>query len=221
MDDIIRLGEIFPSFVLVILTAIVCGSLIGLERGIRKSGALTYIVLICVGSALFISIGELAGVGGLSVETGTITGHVITAIALIGSALIIANKGESHGIYMAVALWVAGAIGVIVGLGHHLLALFVTGVIVTLMTLLYPAQLRLAMKAHPLLLKLTIRSDTEEIRLRIRELLEKYRIQTDSMRVEQSANGVKVTIHGVEEPKEIRTMVSEFWSIQGVLDVEH
>lgn len=227
MEDIIRLGEFVPRFVLALFTAIVCGGLIGLERNLRKSGGLGWAVMICLGATLFMSVIELCAVKSATetpVDHSNLAGAVIIGIGLICMGIMLITKAENRGIYLSVVMWVVGAIGMIIGIGgigHSLLALFITLITLTVMTFLHPAERQLALTDRPLLLKLTVRADSVEMRSRIRELLERYNVRSDSLRAEPGPVGVRITIHAEEEPKDIRRLVADLWSLQGVIEVEH
>ena len=102
MEDITKLSPMLPHFLVEILVAIVCGGLIGLERGLRRKAAgLRDNILICLGSVLFMKVSELVAlnVGGAAAgDPGRIAAQVVTGIGFIGAGVIIQKRGDVTGI---------------------------------------------------------------------------------------------------------------------------
>ncbi len=123
-----------------ILLAAIFGGLLGIERefGKKEAGLRTY-MLVCIGSCLF-TISALYGMelfaGDSQVKFDPI--RIIQAVAIgvgfIGSGLIIFRRDHLEGLTTAAGLWVVSAIGVAVGLKLYLVALFVTGISLIILT---------------------------------------------------------------------------------------
>ena len=114
--------------------AVLCGAIIGLERELKgKPAGFRTNILICLGSAMYMSVGLLltheAG------ETGTdpsrIAAQVVTGIGFIGAGCIIQERRRVSGLTSAATIWVVAAIGIISGAGFPVLA-FGSAVIVVL-----------------------------------------------------------------------------------------
>lgn len=112
------------EIVLKLLLAAVLGGIIGLEREIaRKDAGLKVNVLIAVGSALFTTLAiVLAGGAEKTVAPIPILAHIVTALGLLGAAIIIRERFTTAGLTTAAALWCSGALGIAVGVGYYLTA---------------------------------------------------------------------------------------------------
>ncbi|NQT33641.1 MgtC/SapB family protein [bacterium] len=225
MEDLTRLGELLPRFIIAILVAIICGGLIGLERGLRhKSAGLRDNILICLGAVLYMIIAELIAMNAGNDVIGDpsrIAAHVVTGIGLICAAVILLRGKDISGLTNAATIWVVAAIGLIIGAGYPLLGMLVTAVTLLLLTMLHGVEKHISRKPRPLLLKLILREDNPEIRDKLQKLLEQHGVKPDSYRAERGPFGVKLTVQAAAEPEDIRVMVTDLWTIQGVTEVEH
>lgn len=119
-----------------IAMAVVCGSIIGIERQLRRKAAgMRTNVMICLGATLYVLAAELialrSGVGGM--DPSRIAGQVVVGMGFIGAGSIIQSRGRVQGLTSAATLWVVAAIGVLIGLGFPLLAFGVTLLVVGLL----------------------------------------------------------------------------------------
>jgi len=224
MEDITKLGSLLPRFLIEIISAIVCGGLIGIERELsHKSAGLRTNILICLGAVLYMKVSELvalrAGLTGPG-DPGRIAAQVVTGIGFLGAGAIIQRHGDISGLTTAATIWVVAAIGLTIGAGYPLLAMLVTGVVLLTLTGLQSVERGLSRRPRPLLLRLTIREDSPEIRNRLKAILEQFGIKPDSFRVEQSATGVKVTVSASTQPEDIRELTTALWTLPGITEVE-
>ncbi|MDP8240811.1 MAG: MgtC/SapB family protein [Candidatus Hatepunaea meridiana] len=225
MEDLAKLGELLPRFIIEILVAIICGGLIGLERGIRKKGTgIRDNILICVSAVLFLIVAEIVKLGSapdvISITSYVFAG-VIIGTAILGAGVIIGNSGDQVSLSTAATTWVIAAIGLIIGTGNYLFGLLITGLILLTLTMLHGIEKHLKERPRPLLLKLVLREDNPEIRKELQDMLERHHIKPDSYRSERGSFGVKITIQALEEPKDIRLLSTDLWTIKGVTEVEH
>lgn len=219
MEDLTKLGEILPGFLTELLIAFICGGLIGLERGVRnKVAGLRENILICLGAVLFMNIPNL--VSDTEPDPVRIAPFVIIGISIIGAGVVIHGRGRT-GLASAVKIWVVAAIGLIIGANQWLLAMLVTGITLLILTLLHSLEKNLVDEARGMMLKLTVREDTTELRAQLEKILEKYHVQVRSFRAESGPFGVRLTLQGSNEPEDMGTMISEIWTIQGITEVEH
>ena len=109
-------------------TAILCGGAIGLDRQLRgKAAGLRTSILICLGTALFVMIGDSYPI---RTEPSRVLGQVITGIGFLGAGVILARDGKILGVTSAAVIWVLAALGALIGLGR-----LATAIVVTLATL--------------------------------------------------------------------------------------
>jgi putative Mg2+ transporter-C (MgtC) family protein len=115
------------EIVLKMLLAGVLGGIVGLEREVsHKEAGLKVNVLIAVGSALLTSLSVELAVAG---DSGNLNGnsfqmlaHIITAIGLIGAAIVVRERFTAHGLTTAATVWTVGGVGILVGTGYYIAA---------------------------------------------------------------------------------------------------
>lgn len=100
--------------------SVIAGSILGLEREIRgKSAGFRTLALICFGATVFTICSYLLGVED---NRDRIAANVITGIGFIGAGVIFRNNSSISGITTAASIWVAAAIGMLIGIGSFVLA---------------------------------------------------------------------------------------------------
>ncbi|MFL6193728.1 MAG: MgtC/SapB family protein, partial [Thermoanaerobaculia bacterium] len=176
------------------LAAVLAG-LIGAER--ERSGkwaGLRTHMLMAVGAALIthisIQIGARYAEGSNSWDPGRIASQILPGVGFIGAGTIIQARGRVHGLTTAAGLWVVSAIGMAVGGGFYLEAVFTTVVILLVLAALRPLErlLRGDRRSVELVLK------GEQRISRIFEILEQERIVTDGVSVSRTPEGVSLQV---------------------------
>jgi putative Mg2+ transporter-C (MgtC) family protein len=108
-----------------ILSALVIGGLIGLERefGQHSAGFRTHI-LVCLGSALIMLL-SIYGFGvfmnepNVRADPARLSAQVISGIGFLGAGTILRNGNSISGLTTAASLWVVAALGLAVGAGFY------------------------------------------------------------------------------------------------------
>ncbi|MDH4209821.1 MAG: MgtC/SapB family protein [candidate division WOR-3 bacterium] len=112
----------WTTIMLRLATSIVIGGLVGLERELEhKPAGLRTIILVCLGSTIFMLIGFELGLA--SFELGRIVAGVVTGIGFLGAGAIIRARGEVYGLTTAATIWLASGLGLAVGAGYYILAI--------------------------------------------------------------------------------------------------
>jgi len=110
------------TIVIRLAVSIVIGGLIGLERELEhKPAGLRTIILVCLGSTIFMLIGFELGL--LGTELGRIVAGVVTGVGFLGAGAIIRARGEVYGLTTAATIWLASGLGLAIGAGYYLLAI--------------------------------------------------------------------------------------------------
>jgi len=124
----------------VLVTALLLGSILGLERTLahKVAGVRTY-GLVSMGSALFIIIARfvIPTVGAYSFDPMRVAAGVIMGIGFICGGVIIFKDSTLQGLTTAAGLWVAAGIGMAVGYGLIWLAVFATIATLVVFTLFW------------------------------------------------------------------------------------
>lgn len=115
------------SIVLRILLAMLCGGVLGIERGKAKhpAGMRTYI-LVCLGSALVMMTGQYMFEVFNSGDPARLGAQVVSGIGFLGAgSIIVESNTKIRGLTTAAGLWTSACIGLAIGVG------FYSGAIVT------------------------------------------------------------------------------------------
>ncbi len=129
---------VLPGFLLRGVFAALCGGVIGIERERRgKPAGFRTNILICLGSTLYMLVGELLLVGQKGPVDTRIAAQVVTGIGFIGAGTILHARGAVTGLTSAATIWVVAGIGLLIGAGFPGL-----GVIATLLVLVILEVLR-------------------------------------------------------------------------------
>ena len=115
-----------PAIPIRLLLAAVLGGLIGIEREIRdKPAGLRTNILICVGSALYMSLStQIAQL--LGGDPTRIATQIISGIGFLGAGAVLHSHGFVLGLTTAATIWVVAGVGMALGSGMYLVAVFAT-----------------------------------------------------------------------------------------------
>lgn len=106
----------YYDFIVNVYSALGLGLLIGLEREFRQHPAgLRTNALVCVGSALFMSLTFLLNDVGSPTR---IASYIISGIGFLGGGVIIKQGVNIRGMNTAATLWCSAAVGALCGAGH-------------------------------------------------------------------------------------------------------
>src|SRR3989344_7186889 len=119
---------ILQTFSQILLSAAL-GMAIGAEREHRhKSAGLRTYTLVAIGSALFtiLSLCGFSGTEAKGFDPSRIASQIVIGIGFIGTGVVILRENKIEGLTTAAGLWVTAAVGMAVGLGFYLIAIFTT-----------------------------------------------------------------------------------------------
>ena len=121
------------SIVLRVVLALLCGGVIGLERGLknRAAGMRTY-MLVCVGACLVMLTNQYVYERTLTGDPMRLGAQVVSGIGFLGAGTIIVTRhNQIKGLTTAAGLWSAAGVGLALGVGFYEAAL-VAGVVIFL-----------------------------------------------------------------------------------------
>jgi putative Mg2+ transporter-C (MgtC) family protein len=127
--------------------AAILGGAIGLEREIKhRPAGLRTNLFICVGAAMFTLLSDALAVEHMGDHT-RIAAQIIPGIGFIGAGSILHNRGDLvTGITSAATLFVVASVGMAVGGGLYLTAIFATALILLCLFLLGDVEQRFNLK---------------------------------------------------------------------------
>jgi putative Mg2+ transporter-C (MgtC) family protein len=117
-----------------ILCSVLCGMAIGLEREMKnKPAGLKTVTLICVGSTVFTLASLLVAAAGRG-DPGRIAAQIIPGIGFLGAGAILRERGTIIGLTTGATVWMAAAIGMIIGEGYAAAGMVLTLVVLVMLT---------------------------------------------------------------------------------------
>ena len=110
MDSIASYFSIAPYDWHAVGAAILCGTIIGIERQIRgKPVGIRTSSLIVLGTYLFLATSGL--LTGNALDPSRVVGQVITGVGFLGAGVMLSKDGSVIGVTSAAAIWVLAAMG--------------------------------------------------------------------------------------------------------------
>lgn len=114
-----------PHFVVAVLLSLFCGLLLGYERERKeKPAGLRTFTLITMGSTAFVLSSRM--LAGDLFDPARMAAQIVTGVGFIGGGAIFRMRGLIQGITTAATIWVAAAIGILIGTGHYVLGVVFT-----------------------------------------------------------------------------------------------
>jgi putative Mg2+ transporter-C (MgtC) family protein len=134
------------TFALRLMSALLLGALVGLERQWRQrmAGARTN-ALVAAGAAAFVMCGLL--LDNDPSARGRIVSYVVSGVGFLGAGVIFKDGANVRGLNTAATIWCSAAIGALSGLGTVKLALVLAAAVLATNMVLRP----LAYRLHPAL----------------------------------------------------------------------
>lgn len=113
-------------------TAILCGTIIGLERQLRgKPVGIRTSSLIVIGTYIFIVISM--EVSNSSADPSRIIGQIVTGIGFLGAGVMLARDGVVVGVTSAATIWALAAVGTIIPIVGDATAIKLSFVVVVIL----------------------------------------------------------------------------------------
>ena len=110
-----------------LLLAVACASMIGWEREKHeKAAGLRTHILICMGACLLTIVGMKMTPSESPGDLLRIMQGVVTGVGFVGAGAIIRQEGSVKGLTTAAGVWVIAAIGLCIGAGEYMIAIFST-----------------------------------------------------------------------------------------------
>ena len=136
--------DALPGFLVRVAFAAICGGLVGIERERRgKPAGFRTSILICLGSALYMLVGELMAGSASGVDPSRIAAQVVSGIGFLGAGTILHGRSVVTGLTSAATIWVVAAIGLLVGAGFPVIGLIATLLVLVVLETLARVESRL------------------------------------------------------------------------------
>ncbi len=137
-----KLESFFP-YLLGLVTAVVCGALIGVERTFRQkeAGIRTHII-VALGSALIMIVSkygffDIVGLADhVNLDGSRLAAQVVTGISFLGAGIIV-FKGTVKGLTTAAGVWTTAGIGLAAGAGMYGIAVYATLILLVVQVVIH------------------------------------------------------------------------------------
>lgn len=133
-----------------LLLALICGGLLGLERGKKKrpAGFRTH-MLVCVGSALAMITNQYMAEHYAGIDASRMAAQVISGIGFLGAGTImVTGLQKIRGLTTAAGLWVVACIGLAFGTGFYSGGIIATVMCYIINTVLHKVETRMETNAR-------------------------------------------------------------------------
>lgn len=130
--------------------AVICGGLIGIERGRKRrpAGFRTH-MLVCLGAAMTMLISQHLWQSGYNTDLGRLGAQVVNGIGFLGAGtILVTGRHQVKGLTTAAGLWASACIGLAIGAGFYIGALFAFCFVLLAITLFSRLEARLISSAR-------------------------------------------------------------------------
>ncbi len=128
-----------------LLTACICGCIIGIERSFRQkeAGIRTHVIL-ALGAALMMVVSKygfndigLMDMNSLRADASRIASNIVTGISFLGAGVIFVRGGSIKGLTTAAGIWATAGIGMAIGAGMYTIGISCTALMIIIQLLLH------------------------------------------------------------------------------------
>jgi uncharacterized membrane protein YhiD involved in acid resistance len=175
-----------------LLLAAVLGGAVGLERELRhKPAGLRTMMLISIGAALFTIMSyEMAGdVGG---DHTRIAAQIIPGIGFIGAGVVIRERGSVTGITSAATIFMIASVGMTVGAGFPMTAVFTTLLLLVSLVFLGLVEDRIGLHTRLLTFTMTTPAGDPSVLERVHQIVQEAGVQAVRWKMHRSQSGAAI-----------------------------
>ena len=202
-----------------LILAGILGGAIGLERELsHKPAGLRTNMFICFGAAMYTLLSFSFSEG--STDRSRITAQIIPGIGFIGAGSILHAKGSVSGLTTAATLFVVASIGMAVGGGAYLLAIFATMVVLVALFFLGRMERRFSFKAELMSYEVTAK-DPEKLFVEVNAVLEELHLIMKTVEINQGDGHHRVHFTVEAKHKDHSTLASRLRKCADLERVQH
>ena len=223
MESLQFFSSILSAFLIRGGFAILCGGLIGVERERKgKSAGFRTNTLICLGSALYMLVGEFISMklNLSSIDPTRIAAQVVTGIGFIGAGTIIQSRGTITGLTSAATIWVVAGIGLTIGAGFPWLGLLCTILVLATLTLLGKIEPKLLGKCHFVSCDIVFNDDGGRTRAELAAILGEHDIDISGLDIAKvEPNKSRIILQFCDKHPSHHRFLAELWHTPGIIEV--
>lgn len=177
------------SMVVILVSALLCGIIIGIEREKKlKPAGLRTMILIALGSALFTVLSRIMtdSVG----EQTRIAAQIVSGIGFLGAGSILHDTVRVRGMTTAATIWVMAALGMLCGAGYGVAAIGLTLIIILLLHLITLIENRYIGPCFFASVVVVFHDESGKTGIKIDALLEDYHVMPAQIQKTYLENGM-------------------------------
>ncbi len=210
-----------PSVIFTLFLGFLLAGIIGLEREHRQqvAGLRTHI-LICLGAVTFTLVSRFIFKMHPSADPARIPASVVSGIGFIAVGAIIRLGFNVKGVTTVTSIWSVAAIGVAVGSGYYVLALFTTFFV--LLTLTFIGWISVKYLSKKQYHKIRVSGKFEKkFTNQVIQILTERDIKIRQMSVDETPKKVEINLLAMIDDKEdIKKLADAIYKVNGVTKVE-
>lgn len=217
------------QIILRLLVSAVLGSVVGLERErLNWVAGLRTHMLVCVGSTLFMIVSafgfaDILGNERVMLDPSRVAAQLVSGIGFLGAGTIILRREVVRGLTTAASLWSVAAVGLAVGGGLYLAAIWGTALILVILAGVKPLERRFARTRQAGLLMVVI--DRRELSVfAIEAALEAAHLRLKHIRIQRGTapdeDRLQIRLRRAPRPS-VLLMAEQLRRLPGVREVRH
>lgn len=205
--------------------AALLGGLIGFERERLSwvAGLRTH-MLVCLGATLIMMVSQygfhqVITAGYITLDPSRMAAQVVSGIGFLGAGTILFLKNVVRGLTTAASLWAVAAVGLAVGGGLYLAAVFTTALILVILAGIKPLEKKFIKKNKTLGVRFSVRAGSESLNDRLTEINQHY----GPSKVQVEKSGGNENFHLFFKPEadiSFVDLVNDLRKIEGIESIE-
>lgn len=217
--------QVFEFFGVKALLAAICGGIVGLERELKgKSAGIKTNILICLGSTFFTAASVVTAMSlsdhGHFGDPTRIASQIVSGIGFLGGGAIIQSRGTILGLTTAATIWVVAAIGILVGLGYHEMAVALSIFTVLILVGVSFFEDKVIGRSISFLTELVVEDSDGEVREAINEALARHDLVLDSFDIQPRGSEAVIKMKYSGHRRDQNRFSLSLWSIRGVKEIK-
>ena len=219
-DDWYALLGLPWSYLALTVSAVICGTIIGVEREKKvKPAGLRTMILIVLGSTLFTMISAIAV--GESGDKSRIAAQIVTGIGFLGAGAILHDTVRIRGLTTAAMIWFMAAVGMLCGAGFGGVAVMLTGVLTLILQFITHIEKRYLGPCYHTQVTLLYDDSGGKTGVKIDSILEEYKIMPGAMQTMDSETGLtEMTLNYCNAHKHHKAFLLKFADMPEIKEIQ-
>lgn len=207
--------EILSDDVIKILFAVLCGGILGFEREYQnKSAGFRTIILITLGSTVFTMASQRMGG-----SDDRIAANIITGIGFIGAGVIFKGSYDVKGLTTAAVIWIAAAIGMLIGIDQYFLGVLLAIFVLLILSLFGKMEDLIDISNHRKKYFLTFNNaDLKNVEM-IEVLIKQHNLKLIQKNMSKKDNLLKLSIEVAGNKKNVKKLTEKFLTVQEIIEI--